>query len=82
MSEETPQEQVDANESAADTNEGQLERTLGLSPQRETGLVEVGREYFDSLGVILILAGGLLATISSANASIRGGQRLRRGHYR
>ncbi|MFB6263006.1 MAG: APC family permease, partial [Bradymonadaceae bacterium] len=41
----------------------------------ETALVEVGREYFGLVGAVGVLAGGLLATLSSANASIMGSSR-------
>lgn len=36
----------------------------------ETAMVEVGREFFGVYGAVAILAAGLLATFSSANASI------------
>ena len=36
----------------------------------ETAMVEVGREFFGLTGAVAILAAGLLATFSSANASI------------
>ncbi|ARS91795.1 amino acid transporter [Natrarchaeobaculum aegyptiacum] len=42
----------------------QLE-TLG-----ETAMVEVGRHYLGTVGALAILVGGLLATMSSANASV------------
>ena len=41
-----------------------------LAAAGETAMVEVGRELFGLPGAIAILLGGLLATISSANASI------------
>ncbi len=36
----------------------------------ETALVEVGHHFLGDVGTVLILLGGLLATVSSANASI------------
>ncbi|MGM0388272.1 MAG: APC family permease, partial [Natrinema limicola] len=36
----------------------------------ETAMVEVGRHYFGSIGAVAIVFGGLLATMSSANASV------------
>jgi amino acid transporter len=41
----------------------------------ETALVEVGRVYFGPVGAVVVLVGGLLATLSSANASIMGSSR-------
>ncbi|SFB81863.1 amino acid/polyamine/organocation transporter, APC superfamily [Halobiforma haloterrestris] len=42
----------------------------------ETAIVEVARAYLGSIGVLGILVGGLLATLSSANASILGASRV------
>lgn len=41
-----------------------------IEPMGETAIVEVAREYLGSTGAVAILVGGLLATLSSANASI------------
>jgi len=41
-----------------------------LATLGETAMVEVGRHYLGAAGAIAILFGGLLATVSSANASI------------
>lgn len=41
-----------------------------IGPMGETAIVEVAREYLGFPGVVVILIAGLLATISSANASI------------
>jgi APA family basic amino acid/polyamine antiporter len=41
-----------------------------IGPMGETAIVEVAREYLGLVGVVVILVAGLLATISSANASI------------
>ena len=41
-----------------------------LATLGETAMVEVGRNYLGAAGAIAILLGGLLATVSSANASI------------
>ena len=41
-----------------------------IGPMGETAIVEIAREYFGFPGVVVILIAGLLATISSANASI------------
>lgn len=41
-----------------------------IGPMGETAIVEVAREYLGFGGVVVILIAGLLATISSANASI------------
>ncbi|NBB84687.1 MAG: amino acid permease [Bacteroidetes bacterium] len=41
-----------------------------LAELGETAIVEVGREIGGPVGAVAILAGGLLATLSSANASI------------
>lgn len=41
-----------------------------LAELGETAIVEVGREIGGTVGAVAILAGGLLATLSSANASI------------
>ncbi|GAB3686017.1 APC family permease [Salinarchaeum chitinilyticum] len=41
-----------------------------LAELGETAMVEVGRHYLGAAGAIAILLGGLLATMSSANASI------------
>ncbi|ELZ22948.1 amino acid permease [Haloterrigena salina JCM 13891] len=41
-----------------------------LAELGETAMVEVGRHYLGSIGALAIVFGGLLATISSANASI------------
>jgi amino acid transporter len=42
----------------------------GLAIAGETAMVEVGRELLGSPGALVIVVGGLLATMSSANASI------------
>jgi len=41
-----------------------------IGPMGETAIVEVAREYLGITGAIAILVAGLLATLSSANASI------------
>ncbi|RKD93914.1 APC family permease [Halopiger aswanensis] len=41
-----------------------------LADLGETAMVEVGRHYLGPIGAVAIVFGGLLATISSANASI------------
>lgn len=41
----------------------------------ETAMVAVGDDLFGSIGKVLVLAGGLLATVSSANASIMSSSR-------
>ncbi|QLG49057.1 APC family permease [Natrinema halophilum] len=41
-----------------------------LSTFGETAMVEVGRHYLGSIGAFAIVFGGLLATVSSANASV------------
>mgnify|MGYP006284199077 CR=1 FL=1 len=41
-----------------------------LSGMGETAMVEVGRHYLGPIGALAIVFGGLLATMSSANASI------------
>jgi len=41
-----------------------------IGPMGETAIVEVARVYLGTTGAIAILIGGLLATLSSANASI------------
>ena len=41
-----------------------------IGPMGETAIVEIAREYLGFPGVVVILVAGLLATISSANASI------------
>jgi amino acid transporter len=41
-----------------------------IGPMGETAIVEIAREYLGFAGVVVILLGGLLATISSANASL------------
>jgi len=41
-----------------------------IGPMGETAIVEIARTYLGFGGVVVILIGGLLATISSANASI------------
>jgi len=41
-----------------------------IGPMGETAIVEIAREYLGLLGVVVILVAGLLATISSANASL------------
>ena len=41
-----------------------------IGPMGETAIVEIAREYLGFGGVVVILVAGLLATISSANASI------------
>ena len=41
----------------------------------ETAMVAVGRNLFSTVGAIVILAGGLMATLSSANASIMSSSR-------
>ncbi|WP_049895096.1 APC family permease [Halopiger xanaduensis] len=41
-----------------------------LADLGETAMVEVGRHYLGPLGAVAIVFGGLLATVSSANASI------------
>jgi len=41
-----------------------------IGPMGETAIVEVARAYLGVPGVVVILVAGLLATISSANASI------------
>ncbi|MEF8887165.1 MAG: APC family permease [Haloarculaceae archaeon] len=42
----------------------------GLAAAGETAMVEIGRELLGSPGALVIIVGGLLATMSSANASI------------
>ena len=46
-----------------------------LAELGETALVEVGRSYLGQAGAVAILVGGLLATVSSANASLMGSSR-------
>jgi amino acid transporter len=46
-----------------------------LAELGETALVEVGRTYLGRVGAVAILFGGLLATVSSANASLMGSSR-------
>jgi amino acid transporter len=46
-----------------------------LAELGETALVEVGRTYLGRIGAVTILFGGLLATVSSANASLLGSSR-------
>ncbi len=41
-----------------------------LAAAGETAMVEVGRELLGTVGALVIIVGGLLATMSSANASI------------
>jgi APA family basic amino acid/polyamine antiporter len=41
-----------------------------IGPMGETAIVEIAREYLGFAGVVVILVAGVLATISSANASI------------
>jgi APA family basic amino acid/polyamine antiporter len=41
-----------------------------IGPMGETAIVEIAREYLGLGGVVVILVAGLLATISSANASL------------
>ncbi|AFZ73568.1 APC family permease [Natronobacterium gregoryi] len=41
-----------------------------LGDLRETAMVEVGRHYLGPVGAVAIVFGGLLATMSSANASV------------
>jgi amino acid transporter len=50
---------------AGSTFEPDVIRQMG-----ETAIVELAREYLGFPGVVVILVGGLLATVSSANASI------------
>jgi APA family basic amino acid/polyamine antiporter len=45
-------------------------RSARLAELGETAMVEVGRHYLGAGGAIAIILGGLLATMSSANASI------------
>ena len=41
-----------------------------IAPMGETAIVNVAQEYLGVIGAVAILIGGLLATVSSANASI------------
>jgi amino acid transporter len=50
-----------------------------IGPMGETAIVEVAREYLGFPGVVVILIAGLLATISSANASILSASRAMYG---
>ncbi len=50
---------------AGSTFEPDVIRQMG-----ETAIVELAREYLGFPGVVVVLVGGLLATVSSANASI------------